>query len=788
MAVALLWLLFAQAVPAINRTSLTIDEGLHITSGYSILRTGDYRLIEEHPPLVKFVAAWPLLLLPDLPDPAGLPGWELEVAITDSLRLVQVTRELIYDYQPLDRLVFAARLPVALLALLLGAMAFRWASDWFGPPGGLLTLFLLTFDPNILAHASVAATDLGAACFILLALFTFQRFLRRPTLGRWALAGLALGLAQGTKLSAMMLLPTQGLLILAHGIWGVKNSRVLRLGLAYAGMVALAALVLWALYGFQIGPVPELGLSLPAASHAIPWMRLREHMQGGHAAFLWGQVSHRGWWYYFPVALALKTPLPILLSWLMALVALMSSSAPPRLRGGGATEGTRGRAQWRDELALLLFPVLYLGLSLQSSLNIGYRHLLPILPLLAISAGRLAKYVRGRYQGFVAAGLGVWLVMSTLSLYPHYLAYFNELAGGPAGGYRYLVDSNTDWGQALKELARYQEEHDVETVYLSMFTFLDPAIYGVRYQPLTPMYGDTPPVFPSRFNPPPGNYVISTTTLQGIPLADPEMYDWFRHREPDARIGHVMFLYRVPEPSVPFSWVAQCLSPVAPLPPAVIAEGFGRPHLRRAYFDCPQGWLIPDGGQAAGWYVFFRDTARGGDAFIRTHLEPARLIFEQTRSGALPPFAVYEATVLPVAPAHPAATAVQVGDLTFLGHTVLDRPDDHAIEVWTFWRVGALPAKPLSLMLHLVGPGGSPVVVADGLAVPVENWQLNDVIIQRHRLEIPPEALAGDYALYSGAYWIDSLQRWPVFQEGQAVGDRLFLSTLTIQAAPIERR
>jgi 4-amino-4-deoxy-L-arabinose transferase-like glycosyltransferase len=806
LAVTFLLLLFVQTASAINRTSLTIDEGLHITSGYSILRTGDYQLVEEHPPLVKLMATWPLLLVPDLPDPTGLPGWEMEVATTDSVHLVQVTRELIYDYQPLDRLVFAARLPVALLALLLGAVVFCWAADRFGPKAGLLALFVLTFDPNILAHASVAATDLGAACFITIALFTFQRFLRRPTLGRWALAGLTLGLAQGAKLSAMLLLPTQGLLILAYGICGTENppfpiphsrfpipdSRwrtVLLLGIAYAGMVVLAAVVLWAIYGFEVGPVPELGWSLPAPSHAIPWLRLREHMQGGHAAFLMGQVSHQGWWYYFPVALALKTPLPTLLLWLAALVALVLGQRQP----------------WRDELALLLFPMLYLGFSLQSSLNIGYRHLLPILPLLAIFTGRLARCLRGLPRRLVATGLGLWLVVGTVSLYPHYLAYFNELAGGPDGGYRYLVDSNTDWGQALKELVSYQDARDAESVYLSMFTFLDPAIYGIRYQPLTPMHGNTPAIFPSRFNPPPGVYVISTTTLQGIPLADPEMYDWFRRREPDARIGHVMFLYNVPQAAEPASWVAQCIIPVAPLPPEVVAEGFGSDDLRRAYFDCTQSWLVPGGGQSPGWYVLFRDTAMQPNDFTQSHLARMRLIYEQGEPHLIPPFVVYEwapgAATGPgltqtgiVAPSDwPPPQVETEGEMLSAPLALEDGPEwlgyrldltqaqaGQRVELQTFWRVNQQATVPLSLMAHLIARDGQAIAVGDGLGVPIENWQPGDVINQRHLLEIPPDTPPGTYWVHIGAYTLTDLRRLVVASAEQPAADRILLKRLEV--------
>jgi hypothetical protein len=194
--------------------------------------------------------------------------------------------------------------------------------------------------------------------------------------------------------------------------------------------------------------------------------------------------------------------------------------------------------------------------------------------------------------------------------------------------------------------------------------------------------------------------------------------------------------------------------------------------------------LIPNGGASPGWYALFRDTAQGDDVFIQAQLEPTRLSFEQTRTRALPPFAIYEATSLSVAPAYPAPTHVQVGDLTFLGHSVLNdlaQGENHLIEVWTFWKVEALPRRPLSLMLHLMGPGGAPVVVGDGLGVPVESWHIGDVIIQRHRLTLPPEAPAGDYALYIGVYWLDTLERWQVVTEGQGAGDRLLIFTFPVE-------
>jgi hypothetical protein len=191
--------------------------------------------------------------------------------------------------------------------------------------------------------------------------------------------------------------------------------------------------------------------------------------------------------------------------------------------------------------------------------------------------------------------------------------------------------------------------------------------------------------------------------------------------------------------------------------------------------------------------VLFRDTAHNQDTFIETQLDATRLSFEQTQSKALPPFSIFETTTLPARPDQPAQSQVRVGDLTFLGHTVLRQQSgtvdgaEEQIEVWTFWHIEAVPQRPLSLMLHMIGPGGTPAVVGDGLGVPLDNWQSGDIIVQRHHLVLPPDAPAGDYALYSGAYWLDNLERWAVEIEGQPAGDRVMLPSIHIDPVAASR-
>jgi hypothetical protein len=387
--------------------------------------------------------------------------------------------------------------------------------------------------------------------------------------------------------------------------------------------------------------------------------------------------------------------------------------------------------------------------------------------------------------------LVLWLVVETASMRPHFLAYFNTLAGGADRGYRYLADSNTDWGQTLKALASQQRDRDLDVVRLSQFTFLDPATYGVAYEPIAPMVG-APPVLPRRFNPEPGLYAISATTLDGVPLPLPSMYDWFRHREPTEKIGHVMFLYDVADLLEDPSWVAQCTSLVVPLTAGATAEGFGVSDLRHIVFDCEQGWIYPAGGTGAGWYVRAVPATGGELQWPRDdeHFEwwpewtadlpqdALRLSYVQPIPGELPPFAIWQwdgASVVP--PESPDSVQVSLsGMLAFLGYQAPGAvvPGDQ-VDVLTFWRVLEVPERPLSLMLHLVGADGVPIAVGDGLSLPIDQWEVGDVIVQRHSLDVPAEMSSGEYGLQTGVYWLDTMERWLV--DGTS-NDTIFLTPI----------
>mgnify|MGYP001033096859 CR=1 FL=1 len=784
--------LFAQMLCAATELSATVDEGFHLTSGYEYLRTGRVHLFDEHAPLAKALFSWPLYLVPDLVPPEAAAGY----ADGD---LIAVAQETTLAYRPLDRVIVAPRVAAALIAWLFAALLYRAARTVTGPIAGLVAVALCAFDPNFVAHGSLLTTDMGAAVFSFVAIWSGSLWLERPTRLRWWIAALLLGLAQSAKLTALLIYPVLAIGVLGAIVdasraepaergpegdpgsrwnWRIAGERAL----GYVGMVGVSLLVLWALYGFELRPVDGvLGgqLPIPAASHVERWVRLQDNLAYGRESFLLGQNSMSGWVLYFPIAFLTKTPLPLLLMLAWALAKWVWRQTTPSSR----TE--RGWESLVRTSPMVVFPIIYGFASLASRLNIGYRHLLPVLPFLYIGAayavvpgpetnrtgsGRVTlsrRVGREKVAHLVAAGLIAWMAFGALSIAPDGLAFFNELAGGPANGWRLLADSNTDWGQTFKALAAFQQESDLGTVKLSAFTFYDPAAYGVDYEPISPMPG-APEVLPRRFNPAGGIYAISATTLDGVPLADPAMFDWFRHRAPYARVGQVMLLFDV-QP-LAGEWIAQCSVPAPPLTAVAIDEGLGVPGLRRIAFDCERSWIVPGGGAAPGWYALaipeqtrlrWHGSAESNTEYLpewvaALPVEGLALGYVQPRNSALPAFALWECAGCGL-PASQSLTDVG-GVIAFRG---LSAPSvvkaGETVEVLTAWEIVASPNRPISLMLHLSGDDGIPVAVGDALGYPVEQWQPGDQLVQRHRLELSEAVSPGVYTLRTGAYWLDDL-------------------------------
>jgi hypothetical protein len=368
---------------------------------------------------------------------------------------------------------------------------------------------------------------------------------------------------------------------------------LLRLGARLVAMGLITVAVLWAAHGFRRAP----NEAQPGAAVAYSWEAVRLQsplLQGGielardssllphpwvyglayllagkhgGTAFLFGEESTRGWWYYFPATIALKTPLALLLLVAAALAALAHRAwrhrDPPAAAAPGDGTPAAGRepqgapapTTWRLEAYVWVPVVFWLVVAMASGVNIGHRHILPIYPFLFVAAGRVvaAAWTSRRAVGRLAAAvLLTWYAGSTLRSWPHFLTHFNELGGGPRQGWRHLVDSNSDWGQGLPGLRRWMSEERVERLHLLYFGSADPRYHGITASRLP---GFLPPL---RERPvwsvAPGDLVaVSATHLQGLyldPALDP-LVARLREREPVAMVGGSIFVYRSD-----FAWVA----------------------------------------------------------------------------------------------------------------------------------------------------------------------------------------------------------------------------------------
>ena len=526
-----------------------MDEQNHLARGLAFLRTGDPRLSLEHPPLVNSISALPLLTLPDVKLPLDDPSWERQ---PPDVYWYFFAHKLLWEYNhDATRMIFLARLPIVFLTLGLALTGFHFAREAWGKLAALAAFLLLLFDPNILANGRYTTTDLGGTFFLFLAVYLLWRLwgLDGWSWRHWLVAALGLGLAFGSKLSTLIFVPI--LMITAvlplygsgwHG-WARRLVQFLTAGL-------LSILVVWAIFGFEWRPFwfsEESLLFLNQFSGPMPtfWAgiaKIADLGGGGRAAFLNGAYSAVGFPAYFPTAFLVKTPLVILLLLPLSVVVLL----------------WRGDSR-KTAVFLLVPPVLYFLFSITSGLNIGYRHLLPMLPFLLVLISGLARDRKEELHplSFILHPLILWigiatLICVTLWIHPHYLSYFNVLAGGPNGGRDMLVDSNVDWGQDLLRLREWQVENNVDELKLGYFGTADPAFYGLVYEPL--------PGFPREefyatlwANPPfnttapePGVYAISASSLWESHTESKNVYPWFRNREPDEQIGYSILIYKVP--------------------------------------------------------------------------------------------------------------------------------------------------------------------------------------------------------------------------------------------------
>jgi hypothetical protein len=555
-------LLFAAlSVSSYLRKSATWDEPQQIVSGYAALERGDYRLDPEHPPFVRLWAALPLLAWGARLDVES-EAWRAGDAYL-------LGHEFLYRDNDADALLARARFMVVLLGIGLGCLLFAWARELFGywPAVGVLALYAV--EPNVLAHARLVTTDLGVSCFLFGAVYFLWRVTRRFNLPDLLGAAAFTGLALVSKYSALILVAVVPALlaprVCRHGWPGTRFAdttagRLFRAATIVVVLALSAYFATWAAFGFRYAPTPApperqrlttssdpyVTEQAPRLASAVEWIdRHRLLPNAGSQGFLFGRIRTQqraaylggvsregGWWFYFPVAFLIKTPVMIMALALAGLVRL----------------SRRWKERWHALLFLVLPPAAFAAAAMTASINIGLRHLLPVYPFVLLAAGAAFSppLVRGR-RWIAGVVLGLALVES-LSVYPDYLTFFNRFVGGPRHGHEYLVDSNLDWGQDLSGLKRWMDRRGVDHVNLSYFGTADPAYYGIACTQLpgAPFFAADLVAAPRL----PGYVAVSATNLHGVYL-EPSRRAFYRpllEREPVAVIGGSIHVYRVERP------------------------------------------------------------------------------------------------------------------------------------------------------------------------------------------------------------------------------------------------
>ena len=512
------------SVLLLYRDSLTSDEPIHMTAGYLAARDLDLRINREHPPLAKMMAGFGL----------ATGGFSFPYESESYERRVQYDLSLEFLYgqgNDVRSMAVRARWPFVLLSVGFSFFLFFLVRHVYGDREALIALFLYALSPTVLAHNHLVTTDLAAAVFCFAGVSLSVVAFCRRSLAWSTVAGLAMALAALSKYSALLVLPFSAavgvaLVALSPGHRG-------RTLLCVAWALLLPVLALAVTCGICGANTP--GGSGPLWTYLDGLSTVQEHLARGHdrPQFLLGACSFQGWWYYFPLAFFLKTSL---FFQILLVVSIASAAA--------------GRSSEQDRLRSVLlhvcwlFPVCYTILCMSGRLNIGFRHLLPVMPFLfvfmGVNTGRLYN-THGRALRVVLVLLFSAYGLSTLSRYPRYMGFFTEWASGHPE--QYLGDSNLDWGQDLGRLAAFVDRHGIEHIRLDYFGPRPaPAVYlGDRYERWSrdrglPVEGW---LAVSEFN------IMESRCYRRMGVI-PRDYGALEEREPVARVGSSIRVYRFP--------------------------------------------------------------------------------------------------------------------------------------------------------------------------------------------------------------------------------------------------
>jgi hypothetical protein len=518
--------------------SETVDEVAHVGAGMEWLARGQYTFELQHPPLARIAAA------------AG--PYLIGIRSQGQSSMWSEGRHVLYADNAYVRNLTAARLGILPFFFIASFFVWRFGRVAFGPSEALGAVACFTMLPPILAHFGLATTDGPMLAMFAATVYAGVRWLVVPNVQHGAALGAAAALAVVSKFSALPYLGVTALLVCGAWLWATKGHslgapvdsaggpRTLDASAGWPWKRALLSLVVaaiaaflvtWAVYRFSIGTVR--GIPMPLSELPKGMRDVAVHNRLGHPAYLLGVTRVHGVWYFFPVVLALKTPIAALMLGLFGFAVLVR-------------RGLRNR-DWVT-LVPVLVAVAVTAVALPSSINIGVRHVLPFYVALSLAVGVAWVWLWGRFssgRARVALGVGTAVLsLGTATVHPDYLAYFNLFAGRDPS--RLLADSDLDWGQDLFRLRREAQARGIDTLTFAYIGTAD----------LSPIIG-VPVKYWDGTARPNGWVAIAETWYRrgqvserrGRHVVDQKAMWWLDSAATFTRVGKGVRLYRIPPPA-----------------------------------------------------------------------------------------------------------------------------------------------------------------------------------------------------------------------------------------------
>jgi hypothetical protein len=542
----------ARVIATYPRFSQTFDEPVHVAMGLEWLDRGTYTLELQHPPLARIFDALALRI-------AGAHYPPGPIVLTDPAAPIRNGNAIFGGPDEYQRNLTLARIGVLPFLLLAAFVVFHWTRWIAGSAAAVAAVALFTFVPPILGHAGLATTDMALAATLTAAVYALVRCLpgstdiaghqqhrqeclchtgaaehqqhRHASGSMWhrhsclcfSSLGITLAAAVLSKFSAIPFFAAVALLLLL--MRRPDKQAFARIAMA----TPIAAILIWAAYRFSLWPTSMYGFApgefmamlgtstappdrtlffllshfrLPAPEFFAGLAHLGEHTMLGHPSYFLGTIRPQGVWYFFPVIIAVKTPIAFLI---LAILGARRASIP------------------------LLSAAAIVAVAMAARINLGVRHVLPIYPLLAI-AGGIALIDLWQRRRVIAVLLTAWIGVSSLLAHPDYLAYFNELSARHPE--RIVVDSDLDWGQDLPRLRDAVTDRRIDRLWIAYFGSTDLSRY-----PIAPAIRMLPPR--TRVH---GWIAISKTSLKGA-YGNADDYGWLETQTPVQEIGRSMLLY-----------------------------------------------------------------------------------------------------------------------------------------------------------------------------------------------------------------------------------------------------